>query len=118
MPLILIKVDLRIFCVTIAAGKRLWARKILMGVRCGAWEQFLVDPTIEDSGELRVACSSLLCPQCWNSIVHGRGPTRCWESRNISLRILEIAMRRKCEPLSAVGFSKCMNPSGDRMRDG
>src|SRR5947209_20101229 len=100
MPLILRKADLRIFCGTIAAGTSLWARKILMAVRCGAWEQFLVDPRIKDSGELRVACSSLLCLRYWNSIVRGRGPTRCWESRNISLRIQEIEMRRKSDPLS------------------
>src|SRR5258708_36710716 len=103
MPLILKKADLRIFCVTIAAGTSLWARKILMDVRCGAWEQFLVDPTIKDSGELRVACSSLLCPQCWKSIVRGRGPTRCWESRNISLRSLQMAMHVKSDRLSSSG---------------
>ncbi len=40
MPLILRKADLRIFCVTIAAGTSRWALKILMGVRCGDWEPF------------------------------------------------------------------------------
>ena len=51
----------------------------------------------------------MLCPQCWNSIVHARGPTRCWESRNISLRILEIAMPR--EP---VGWDACERPASVR----
>ena len=108
----------RNFLLTIESGTNRWGQKILMVVHCGGWEWFWGDPGIRDSGALRGVCSSFLCPQCWSSTVRGPGPMRCWEFRNTSLRIPEIAMRRKCDPRSAVGFSKCMSRSGGRTGSG
>ena len=70
------------------------------------------------AGALQVACSSFLCQRLWNSAVREPGPMPCSEFRNISLRIPEIATRRKCDPPSAGDCSKCMSPSDGRIGNG
>src|SRR5579863_22198 len=89
-----------------------------MDAHYGPLERFLADPRIMDSEEQPGVCLNSLFPQCWNSAVRELGPTRCSEFKNTSIRIREIAMRRRSDPPSAADCSKCMSLSAARIGNG
>src|ERR1700689_4509086 len=102
----------------IADGTRLRVLKIVTDVQCGRWARLWDGPAIRDYDVLPVVYSSCLCLQSWSFTVLEPAPTRCLEFRNISIRILATATRRRFDRCWLGDCLTCISRSAARIGNG